>query len=166
MEFNQELFSLLIRNVPAPVAIFDTEMRYIFTSDRWLKDYNLGSQNIIGLSHYEVFPNLSEEWKAIHRRCLGGECVYNDDDSFVRPNGRREYLRWDIVPWRDTQGSIGGIIIFSEVVTKLRELELELKERVSQLELENKSMIGREIRIAELKKEIETLRGQAEAKIP
>lgn len=59
-------------------------MRYIAYSRRWLTDYRLGNRELNGLSHYEVFPEISEDWKAIHRRCLAGAKEAREEDPFPR----------------------------------------------------------------------------------
>jgi hypothetical protein len=66
--------------------MFDREMRYIRASRRWLTDYNLGERDLIGMSHYEIFPEIPEYWKEVHRRGLVGEVVRADAGS----NGRTD----------------------------------------------------------------------------
>ena len=84
---NKQLFSQFIENTPAPIAMFDRDMKYIVTSRRFLTDYNLKIRDIIGRSHYEVFPEIPERWKEVHQRCLAGATEKAEDDPFPRADG-------------------------------------------------------------------------------
>ncbi len=112
-----EHLRLVFEHTPAAVAIFDRQMRYLFATRRWLHDYNLGDRQVIGFTHYEVFPEIQQDWKDIHQRCLAGESLSCEEDRFVRLDGSIDWVRWFICPWRNSGGSIGGIIMFTEVVT-------------------------------------------------
>jgi two-component system, sensor histidine kinase and response regulator len=109
---------LLIDHAPAAIAMFDREMRYIAVSKRWLQDYQLGDRDMIGHSHYEIFPDLPDSFKEVHRRGIAGEIIRADESFFERTDGRVQWLRWEMRPWHQTDGSIGGIVIFSEDITE------------------------------------------------
>jgi len=116
-----------IEHAPAAVAMFDREMKYIAASQRWYQDYGLTDENIIGRSHYDVFPNITEHWKGIHQRCLEGAVERAEDDIWVPPGWDHEqHLRWEIRPWYDSTGTIGGIMMFTQDITvdRMREIEL------------------------------------------
>ncbi len=108
---------LFVENVPLPVAMFDTNMRYIMASKRWSIDYKLGDQNLIGLSHYEVFPEIGETWKDDHRRVLSGEVYKKNADKFERADGTVQWLRYELYPWRKADDQIGGVVMFTEDIT-------------------------------------------------
>ncbi len=124
---NKEQLLLFIEHSPASLAMLDNDMRYIATSRRWIVDYNLVGQDIIGKTHYEVFPEIGQEWKDIHQRCLKGAVEKKDEDSFLRTDGSIEWLQWEIRPWHKSSGEIGGIIMFTEVITQRKKATARFK---------------------------------------
>jgi two-component system cell cycle sensor histidine kinase/response regulator CckA len=106
--------------------MFDFEMRYLAVSHKWISDYSLGNQNIIGRSHYEIFPDISDPWKNIHRRCLAGESANAEEDLYKRMDGTEQWMRWQIIPWKFGDGAIGGIIMFTEDITRRKKLENQI----------------------------------------
>jgi PAS domain S-box-containing protein len=117
---------LFAEHAPAAVAMFDREMRYLVHSAKWLQDYGLDGNNIIGRNHYEVFPEIGEGWKEIHRRCLAGATEINDADPFQRADGSRQWLSWRVQPWQNDSGQIGGIVMFTEDISQRKQLEENL----------------------------------------
>ncbi|MGB3265975.1 MAG: PAS domain-containing protein [Microcoleus sp.] len=124
---------LFVKHSPAGVAMFDRQMCYMLVSDRWLANYGLGTQNIIGRSHYDIFPDLPDRWKQIHQRCLAGAVEMSPEEPFKSADGSIDWVRWEIHPWRTNSGEIGGIIIFSEVITDRKNAELALAEANQQV---------------------------------
>ncbi len=125
---SEERLRLFIEHAPASLAMFDREMRYLAVSQRWLRDFKIGEQELLGRSHYEVFPEISAEWKAIHRRALAGEVLQAEADCFVRSDGTAQWLRWEVRPWYDAAGAVGGILVFSEDITSSLKAEAAIRE--------------------------------------
>ncbi|HCF30686.1 MAG TPA: hypothetical protein DEV81_26620, partial [Cyanobacteria bacterium UBA11049] len=128
LEREQQQLQEIIATAPVAIAMFDTQMRYLAHSQKWLSDYNLEGQFIINRSHYELFPDLPERWKAIHQRALQGEAISESEDIFERADKSKVYLRWAIHPWRNPEGEIGGIVLVSDIINELveaREAALE-----------------------------------------
>ncbi len=124
---SEELLRLFTQHAPAALAMFDRNMRYIAVSRRWCEDYDLLGSNILGRSHYEVFPDIPPRWLTIHRRALGGETIKSEDDPFERSDGSVQWIRWEVRPWLAGTGEIGGIIIFSEDITARKRSEARLE---------------------------------------
>ena len=124
---NEELLQLFIKHAPAALAMFDRDMRYIAVSRRWCDDYELRGSDILGRSHYEIFPDLPPRWLSIHRRALGGETIKCDEDQFERSDGSVQFLRWEIRPWLTGTGALGGIILFTEDITTRKRSESRLQ---------------------------------------
>jgi PAS domain S-box-containing protein len=125
---SEELLKTFVRYVPAAVAMLDRDMRYLQVSDRWCADYSLKSGEILGRSHYEIFPEIPERWRQIHRRCLAGETIRADEDRWEHAGGDPTWLRWEIRPWGDQSGKPEGVLIFSEDITGRKRIEAALRE--------------------------------------
>lgn len=127
MRDSEERFRLFIEHVPAAIAMFDRHMRYLAASRRWMEDYHLTGA-ILGRSHYDVLPEISSQWKEIHRRGLAGEILSADEDRFVREDGSSQWITWDVRPWHSGD-EVGGIVIATEDVTARVEAQNALHER-------------------------------------
>ncbi|MFZ2855765.1 MAG: EAL domain-containing protein [Rhodocyclaceae bacterium] len=124
-EANNKL-RLFIDNAPAGIVMLDREMRYLFASRRWLQDRRITLQDVVGKNHYEAYP-AAERWKEVHRRCLTGVTESCDEDPIPQPDGRIDWIRWEIRPWYDADGEVGGIILMSEDITERKKADESLK---------------------------------------
>lgn len=122
---NNEVAFKLLGQMPTAIAVFDLDMKYLVATQKWLNDYNLKDQNIIGKSHYEVFPEISEDWKQIHMDCLGGMIHKQDESPFYRSDGSIQWISWEVKPWYNQHSEIGGIIMFTNEVTEQRRISIE-----------------------------------------
>jgi PAS domain S-box-containing protein len=123
---SEERLRLFIKHTPAPVVMFDRDMRYLVVSERWVRDFHLDMGDLTGLSHYEVFPEIPDHWKRIHQRCLAGSTESCERDRFPRADGSLDWVKWECRPWYDAQGGIGGIILFAEVINDRVQAEDEI----------------------------------------
>jgi PAS domain S-box-containing protein len=121
-----------VEHAPAAVAMLDNDLRYVAVSNRWVEEYKLDGKQLIGHSHYDIFPNVSQVWKEIHQRCLLGAVEKSNEDIW-RPEGweHDQYLKWEIRPWYLFDGTVGGIMMFTQDITEvsLQRLELKLAKR-------------------------------------
>src|SRR6201981_3393444 len=165
LQAREELLRVFVKNVPAAVAMLDRDMRYIQVSDRWCADYSLDNSKIVGRSHYEIFPDLPERWKEIHRGGLAGETLRAEEDRWDRDGGTN-WSRWEILPWKNRHGQPGGILIFSEDIPRRKQMEEALSDMSRKLiesQEQERARIGRELhddinqRLALLNVELERL---------
>ncbi len=124
---SKELLQMFIQHAPAALAMLDREMRYLAVSRRWLEMHSLGDVEIIGRSHYDIFSKTPKSWREEHRRCLAGETLEMSERELARADGSVQWLRREIHPWRAGDGSVGGIVIFSEDITERRLAEERMR---------------------------------------
>ncbi|MBI2706993.1 MAG: PAS domain-containing protein [Proteobacteria bacterium] len=134
------LFKNFIKKIPAAIAIFDVEMRYIIMSDQFVGETNTPTQDVIGKKLYDVVPDIPKKWRIAHQKGLTGEHLSCDEDSFKRANGNLEWWRWELLPWYKAEGEIGGIILFVEEITKRKIMEKKMKEMIKTLNRSNEEL--------------------------
>jgi PAS domain S-box-containing protein len=165
LQSREELLKIFVKNVPAPVAMLDRDMRYMQVSDRWCSDYLPGRTQIQGRSHYEIFPDMPERWKEVHRRALQGETLRADEDRWDGQDGTH-WARWEVRPWKTAEGAVGGILILAEDITRRKQMEealSELSRKLIESQEQERARIGRELhddinqRLAMLGVELEQL---------
>ena len=147
LQSREELLKIFVKTVPAGVAMLDLNMRYLQVSDRWCSDYGVNSSQILGRSHYAVFPDMPERWKQIHRRALEGETLRANEDPWDRTSGTT-WVRWEVRPWSNALGTIGGILIFAEDITERKQMEeavSDISRKLIQSQEQERARIGREL---------------------
>lgn len=106
----------IVAAIPVGIAVLDRELRYVAASQRWLELAGRTGE-LVGRHHYDVFPEIPERWKEVHRRCLAGASESCDEDRFDRLDGTTQWIRWQVEPWRDDAGAVAGIVICCDDIT-------------------------------------------------
>ncbi|OLP19618.1 hypothetical protein BST81_05000 [Leptolyngbya sp. 'hensonii'] len=128
LQHREQQLRLFVEHTPAAVAMFDRDMQYLLTSRRWKEDYHLDDQDIIGRSHYQVFPTLPDRCKEVHQRCLAGSVERCEEDCLVLSDGTVIWTQWEIRPWYTEADVIGGIIMFTQIITERKQAQEALRE--------------------------------------
>lgn len=132
---SHDLLGYIIEHNRSAVAVHDKDLNYIYVSQRYLRDYNVKEKNVIGKHHYEIFPDLPQKWRDVHQRALAGEVISAENDPYYREDGSVEWTRWECRPWYEADKSIGGIIVYTEVITQRMKVEQALRDSEERLRL-------------------------------
>jgi PAS domain S-box-containing protein len=119
-----------LRHAPLGIAIFDRQMRYLAASRQYLTDQGLPPDlPLLGRAHYEVFPEIPQPWRDLHARVLaeGVELRHDEGEPFTDRNGKVDWIRWSMAPWRGDDGEVGGLVLYTEVVTGAVEARRKLE---------------------------------------
>src|SRR6478672_98767 len=127
LKHDDRLCHLLIENLPSAVAILDHHFNYLLASQEWLNDCGLNQQDIIGRSHTEVFPQCSDSMQVSCQRCLTEAIALLVEEPFQKPDGSTGWRKWDMRPWRDEAGEIGGVILATAEITARKQAEAALE---------------------------------------
>jgi diguanylate cyclase (GGDEF)-like protein/PAS domain S-box-containing protein/putative nucleotidyltransferase with HDIG domain len=114
---SRELMKYIIEHDHNAIAVYDRDMNYIYVSQSFLRENRIDGKDIIGKNHYEVFSDIPQHWKDIHQKCIAGAVFSAEEDEFIRTDGSKEYVRWECRPWQEADGAIGGIVLYTEIIT-------------------------------------------------
>lgn len=150
-----QLWLDLVRNSLCGVAVLDRDMRYLAVNRRWKREHGLTDDaELVGRSHYDMFPEIPDRWRQTHRNCLAGATEECFGDRLVHADGRFDWIHWSISPWRDEQGVIGGVTICSNLITDRlepiktrRHLRIELRQSIDRLAAQKRELAKIEQRV-------------------
>jgi PAS domain S-box-containing protein len=120
MAASEARLRVFLERAPAAVAIFDTDMRYVEASRRHMSDFRQNdavTPNASEVGDGKSLAEVPEHWRAIHRRVVLGETLSSDGELFRHGDGSVDWLQWEMTPWYQAERTIGGAILFSEVIT-------------------------------------------------
>ncbi|MBL8203576.1 MAG: PAS domain S-box protein [Blastocatellia bacterium] len=129
-----EQLRLMVEQAPAGIAMLDLNMCYLAASQRWKTEFEIGEQDLIGRSHFEVFPDLPEWAKEVYQKAMAGKIIKNDEDEWTKSDGSKVWVRWAVHPWRTAHNEIGGILISAENITLYKSTEEALRQSKAKLE--------------------------------
>jgi PAS domain S-box-containing protein len=140
LERKEAMLRAFVDYVPASVAMFDRDFRYVSVSHQWMEDFHKDMDNILDQNLFDVFPNIPENRKNIYYDALEGKSYKNVDelidvDDYVEP----QHFNWEVRPWNLSDGSVGGIIIFTQNITESVAVNLELKKAKELADLASKA---------------------------
>lgn len=125
----------IIANAPVAMAMFDTKLRHLVHSRKWLTDYGLEAQSIVGRTPCQLFSDIPDSWRSAVQRALKGEVLSHSEDKWERADGSTLYLRWAVQPWFTPEGAVGGVVMVTDRINELveaREAALETSRLKSQ----------------------------------
>ncbi len=151
---SKAILSAFVEHAPAAVAMLDKNMNFIAVSNKWIVDHQLTGRQIIGTSYYKIFANPDNEIKERHKRVLHGAIERKEEDIFRLPGAVEDaHITWEMRPWHQIDGGIGGIMLFTQNITSIIKQREELK--IAKLQAEQASVTKSEF-LANMSHEIRT----------
>ena len=134
----QVQLNTFITSSPVAISMLDKNLNYMAASDVWIREYMKEGVEIIGKNHLELFPGLDDKWVSFFNRCLKGEVLNSEEDSYIKSDGSVEWVKWEIRPWFEKKHVVGGIIVYTEAITQrklAREELIKTKEKAEEAAL-------------------------------
>jgi len=128
LERKESMLRAFVNYVPASVAMFDRDFNFVSLSNQWIEDFHKDGGDLLNRNLFELFPQIPDQRKKIYLAALDG-VPYKNTDEVIQVGGIAEpqHFNWEVRPWHLSDGSIGGIIIFTQNITESVKINAELK---------------------------------------
>jgi PAS domain S-box-containing protein len=125
-------------------------------------------QDIIGRNWFEHFlpEHTRKEVSEVFQMLMGGKAdlVRFFENPVTTNRGEERLIAWHNTLLHDEEGNISGTLSSGEDITFRKKIEQDHKERLQELEQFYEMSIGRELKMKELKTQIERLKGELREK--
>jgi PAS domain S-box-containing protein len=119
----------IIETAPVALAMTDRDLNIVRASARWRERAATWVEgDVIGRPISDITPAARQAWTVIRDRALQGLGAHMSRARFVSPDGVARWIRWEITPWRDSKGEVGGLLVMVQEITDMVEA-LEKSER-------------------------------------
>ena len=132
LELSRRQKRVLMDQAPTAMALFDTELCYLVASGAWIEEFGVPTAKVRGKHFFELSPPMEAEWKPRFEACLQGKKQHDSEYRLVRPDGTEQWLSWDLRPWHDALGNVGGVLMVAINITESRQQDTE-QERLQKL---------------------------------
>lgn len=139
------------------------DLMCIANFDAYFIEMNPAFMEVLGYSEDElrrtsfiefVYHEDVEKTKEAMQKLKLGESIENFINRYQKKDGSYAWLMWNAIPHN------GFVYATARVVTELVEVRKKLEERIKEFEDMNRLMVGRELIMIEMKKELAKLKGE------
>jgi PAS domain S-box-containing protein len=146
------------------IVIISADQRILLLNKHGCAMLEVTSEEVVGKNWFDVFIPESdrEKVKAIFSQVMqgtGGDSVTHENEVITK-SGKKRLIAWRNTVIRNESGAIVAALSSGEDVTDTKMSQEKILARAHELEEMNKTMIGRELKMAELKKELEELKAK------
>lgn len=162
MQRERRMFKLLLDAAPLCIKWFDASGNLISVNRAGREEHRLSSLNEFELRKWDYWACIEPDYRdAVKQKMAAAQRGEETTPFFMRhvpgtANG--DWCKSVIAPVKNDAGAVELILFISQDVTREKAAETAEAEQVGELERLNNIFIGRELKMAELKDEIETLR--------
>lgn len=114
------VIAAFVRHSPVPLVMTDQNLVVTRVSHAWERIYHRDAAEIVGQridARSDPRGSADTAWADIYARGLGGESLSSDGP--VKSVHRDMWFEWAVIPWRDAQGAVSGLLLMNFDVTAL-----------------------------------------------
>jgi PAS domain S-box-containing protein len=146
LRISEARYRTLVENIPQKIFMKDRDSRYLSVNN-----------NFAGKTDNDFFPkDLADKYRTDDQRIIESGKSEELEEKYLL-EGKETWVRTVKTPVKDKKGEIVAVLGIFWDITERKQAEEELKKKNEDLERFNRMAVGRELKMVELKKEINTL---------
>jgi len=160
---SKTFLSNILEGIGEGVIVIDRDLRIISANSGYLKQVKNSIDNVIGKRCYETSHHFDKPCYEKGEEC-GIKSVFETGEKYSVTHthhdkaGNPIYVAINLYPTKDPSGNVTSVIECIDDITEKTKLEKDLNKRVKELEDFYDMAVGRELKMIELKNEIESLK--------
>jgi two-component system, sensor histidine kinase and response regulator len=158
-----EILQRIINLLPIRVFWKDKDLKYLGCNEIFARDAGKNKpEELIGKDDFAMgWHDQADAYRADDQKVIAsGKAKLNFEEPQTTPQGTTIWIKTSKIPLVDAKGNTVGVLGTYEDITERKEAEGKLKQKNEELQEMNKLMVGRELKMVELKNEIATLKEQ------
>lgn len=148
----------ILDNTPSVIYAKDLEGKYLAVNKKYETLFKVTSHDIIGKTDTDMFSSdIAQAFQANDHTVIEAKEMVTLEEQVPHDDGIHTYISVKF-PLYDERNALIGVGGISTDITDRKKYEHDLKEKVDELEKVNKLLIGRELKMRELKNTIKELK--------
>ncbi|MFA7124096.1 MAG: PAS domain S-box protein [Candidatus Delongbacteria bacterium] len=154
---NNDNFKILFEQAPLGYQSLDIDGNFLEVNQKWLDTFGYERNEVIGKWFGDFLtPEYKEAFKNNFQIFKERGHIHSEFEM-VRKNGDILFIAFEGQIGNDAEGHFKQTHCILEDITEKKLAEFDLKKKIAELEDMNTLMLGRELRMIELKKEVNKL---------
>ena len=165
---SERRFNDMLRNLELMALMLDREGNTIYCNDHVLRVLGLPREEVVGQNWLDRFvpPEDTAARRAFGELLADKPSAWHHENEVVTRSGERRLIQWSNTVLRSATGEAIGSASIGQDITLQRQAEEERGRRATELEQFHRLSVGRELRMVELKREVNAWARRAGAAEP
>jgi len=147
-----------INNIPDMAWLKDTDSNFIAVNKMFCDTVSMDQEYLVNHTCEVCFgKEAAKKFKEDEKKVMKGKKQIIIEESIIDSKKNKVWLETIKSPILDKSGEITGTVGLARDITERKKMEEELKKKMNQLERFNRLTVGRELRMIEMKKEVNEL---------
>jgi len=154
---SKEYYSAIINNVNQSIFKINKEGELLLINNNAARQFSGQPRDFIGKNIKDLFPKKEAEERIAAINLVLKTGKPHKSKRKVLIQGKKLWYETNLQPIKNKSGKIDSVLGFATDITERKKAEDELKKRAEELENFSEFAVGRELKMTELKKEINKL---------